>query len=111
MSQATPSNSDEKSHGKRKTFETKPQTLDPRRKLPLFVSTQHLECRMQQLKRSERRCESAYGCNSISMSNCHATQRKHEGWGTARSPKPRQGKSRGRGRVRTTDLSVSKFAL
>ncbi|KAG5448238.1 hypothetical protein CSKR_105737 [Clonorchis sinensis] len=36
--------------------------------------------------------------------SCHATQRKHEGWDTARVPKPRQGKSRGRGRVRTTDL-------
>ncbi|KAG5452842.1 hypothetical protein CSKR_108992 [Clonorchis sinensis] len=38
------------------------------------------------------------------MTSCHATQRKHEGWDTARLPKPRQGKSRGRGRVRTTDL-------
>ncbi|KER30810.1 hypothetical protein T265_02849 [Opisthorchis viverrini] len=36
--------------------------------------------------------------------NCHATRRKHEGWDTARLPKPRQGKSRGRGRGRTTDL-------
>ncbi|KER27264.1 hypothetical protein T265_05668 [Opisthorchis viverrini] len=35
----------------------------------------------------------------------------HEGWDTARSPRPRQGKSRGRGRIRTTDLPASKFAL
>ncbi|KAG5455312.1 hypothetical protein CSKR_105136 [Clonorchis sinensis] len=28
---------------------------------------------------------------------------KHEGWDTARLPKPRQAKSRGRGRVRTTE--------
>ncbi|KAG5441692.1 hypothetical protein CSKR_103172 [Clonorchis sinensis] len=35
---------------------------------------------------------------------CHATRRKHEGWDTARLPKPRQGKSRGRGRIRTTNL-------
>ncbi|KER20313.1 hypothetical protein T265_11120 [Opisthorchis viverrini] len=36
-----------------------------------------------------------------------ATGRRHEGWDTARLPKPRQGKSRGRGRVRTTDLLVT----
>ncbi|KER19713.1 LOW QUALITY PROTEIN: hypothetical protein T265_15468 [Opisthorchis viverrini] len=42
---------------------------------------------------------------------CHATLRLHEGWDTARLPKPRQGKSRGRGQVRTTDLLISKFAL
>ncbi|KER33212.1 hypothetical protein T265_00900 [Opisthorchis viverrini] len=29
---------------------------------------------------------------------------RHEGWDIVRSPKPRQGESRGRGRVRTTDL-------
>ncbi|KER29493.1 hypothetical protein T265_03873 [Opisthorchis viverrini] len=39
------------------------------------------------------------------------TRRKHEGWDTAGSPKSRQGKSRGRGRVRTTDLPVSKLML
>ncbi|KAG5453078.1 Ectonucleoside triphosphate diphosphohydrolase 6, variant 2 [Clonorchis sinensis] len=38
------------------------------------------------------------------MPSCHATRVKHEGWDTARLPKPRQGKSRGRGRVRTTDV-------
>ncbi|KER26003.1 hypothetical protein T265_06640 [Opisthorchis viverrini] len=43
--------------------------------------------------------------------NCHATRRRHEGWDIARSPKPRQGKSSGRGRVRTTDLPVSRFVL
>ncbi|KER26341.1 hypothetical protein T265_06388 [Opisthorchis viverrini] len=48
---------------------------------------------------------------TILMPSCHATRRKHEGWDTARLPKPRQGKSRGSGRVRTTDLPVSKFAL
>ncbi|KAG5445970.1 hypothetical protein CSKR_103056 [Clonorchis sinensis] len=42
---------------------------------------------------------------------CFATQKKHEGWDTARLPKPRQGKSRGRGRARTTDPLVSKLAL
>ncbi|KAG5452745.1 hypothetical protein CSKR_202287 [Clonorchis sinensis] len=40
----------------------------------------------------------------LSVSNCHATRRLHEGWDTARLPNPRQGKSRGRGRVQTTDL-------
>ncbi|KER31791.1 hypothetical protein T265_02023 [Opisthorchis viverrini] len=37
---------------------------------------------------------------------CHASRGKHEGWDTARLPKPRQGKSRGRGRARTTDLPL-----
>ncbi|KAG5453059.1 hypothetical protein CSKR_106226 [Clonorchis sinensis] len=50
-------------------------------------------------------------CSTLSVPKCHATRRKHEGWDTARLPKPRQGKSRGGGRVRTTDLPVSKFAL
>ncbi|KAG5449253.1 hypothetical protein CSKR_100655, partial [Clonorchis sinensis] len=42
----------------------------------------------------------------VSVPNCHATRRLHEGRDTARLPKPRQGKSKGRGRVRTTDLSL-----
>ncbi|KAG5446990.1 hypothetical protein CSKR_113977 [Clonorchis sinensis] len=54
---------------------------------------------------------SAFSCNTLSAPNCHATRRKHEGWDTVRLPKPRQGKSRGRSGVRTTDLPVSKFAL
>ncbi|KAG5448326.1 hypothetical protein CSKR_107041 [Clonorchis sinensis] len=40
------------------------------------------------------------------MPSCHATRMKHEGWDTARLSKPGQGKSRGRGRVRTTDIPV-----
>ncbi|KAG5452193.1 hypothetical protein CSKR_104293 [Clonorchis sinensis] len=47
----------------------------------------------------------------LSAPYCHATRRKHEGWNTAWLPKPRQGTLRSRGRVRTTDLPVSKFAL
>ncbi|KER19594.1 hypothetical protein T265_11678 [Opisthorchis viverrini] len=43
---------------------------------------------------------------TLSVLSCHATRRKHEGGDTARLPKPRQGKSRGRGRARTTDLPV-----
>ncbi|KER27490.1 hypothetical protein T265_13776 [Opisthorchis viverrini] len=39
------------------------------------------------------------GCNTLSVPNCHATQKKHEGWDTARLPKPTQGKSRGTGPV------------
>ncbi|KER24934.1 hypothetical protein T265_07499 [Opisthorchis viverrini] len=45
-------------------------------------------------------------CSTLSAPNYHATRRLHEGWDTARLPKPRQGKSRGRDRVRTTDLSA-----
>ncbi|KER26706.1 hypothetical protein T265_06072 [Opisthorchis viverrini] len=41
---------------------------------------------------------------TLPVPSCHATRRKHEGWDTAGLPKPRQGKSRDRGRVRTTDL-------
>ncbi|KER26486.1 hypothetical protein T265_13986, partial [Opisthorchis viverrini] len=49
--------------------------------------------------------------NTLPVPSCYATLRKHEGWGVAGLPKPREGKSRGRGRVRTTDLPISKFAL
>ncbi|GAA53029.1 hypothetical protein CLF_109371 [Clonorchis sinensis] len=55
--------------------------------------------------------ESATSCSILSVPNCHATRKKHEGWDTARMPKPRQGKSSGRGRVRTTDLPVYPRAL
>ncbi|KER21535.1 hypothetical protein T265_15068 [Opisthorchis viverrini] len=40
-----------------------------------------------------------------------AQRRKHEGWDTARLPKPRQGKSRDGGWARTTELPISKFSL
>ncbi|KER25547.1 hypothetical protein T265_07006 [Opisthorchis viverrini] len=46
-----------------------------------------------------------------SVHSCHATRRKHEDEETARLSKPRQGKSRCIGRVRTTDLPVGKFEL
>ncbi|KER22938.1 hypothetical protein T265_14750, partial [Opisthorchis viverrini] len=46
----------------------------------------------------------SFSCNTLPVPSCHSTRRKHEGWDTARLPKPRQEKSRGRGRVRTTDL-------
>ncbi|GAA57348.1 splicing factor 3B subunit 3, partial [Clonorchis sinensis] len=48
----------------------------------------------------------SFSCNTFPVPSCHATRRKHEGWATTRLPKPRQEKSRGRGRVRTTDLPV-----
>ncbi|KER19888.1 hypothetical protein T265_11452 [Opisthorchis viverrini] len=47
-------------------------------------------------------------CNILPVPSCHATRRKHEGWDTARLPKPRQGKSRGRGRLRATDFPSSR---
>ncbi|KER19912.1 hypothetical protein T265_15432, partial [Opisthorchis viverrini] len=47
-----------------------------------------------------------FSCSTLSVPYCHATRRLHEGWDTVRLPKPRQGKSRGRGPVRTTDLPV-----
>ncbi|KER21281.1 hypothetical protein T265_10362 [Opisthorchis viverrini] len=42
-------------------------------------------------------------CSTLSVPNCHATKRKHEGWDTARLPKPRQGKSRGGGTFRSAN--------
>ncbi|KER27632.1 hypothetical protein T265_05351 [Opisthorchis viverrini] len=44
---------------------------------------------------------------TLSVPSCRATRRRHEGWDTARSPKPRKGKSRSRGRVGTKDISVT----
>ncbi|KAG5448122.1 hypothetical protein CSKR_106379 [Clonorchis sinensis] len=49
-------------------------------------------------------CSKSFSCITLSVSNCHATRRKHEGWDTTRSPKPRQEKSRCRGWVRTKDI-------
>ncbi|KAG5443138.1 hypothetical protein CSKR_108533 [Clonorchis sinensis] len=46
----------------------------------------------------------SFSCSTLSVPNCRATRRLHEGWDTARVPKPRQGRSRGRGRVLTADL-------
>ncbi|KER21406.1 hypothetical protein T265_10276 [Opisthorchis viverrini] len=46
-------------------------------------------------------------CNTLPVSSCHATRGTHEGWDTARLPKPRQGNSRGRDQR----PPVSKFAL
>ncbi|KER27715.1 hypothetical protein T265_05274 [Opisthorchis viverrini] len=45
-----------------------------------------------------------FTCTTLPVPSCHATRKKHEGWDTARLPKPRQGKSSGGGRIRTTDL-------
>ncbi|KER33697.1 hypothetical protein T265_00576 [Opisthorchis viverrini] len=59
----------------------------------------------------DSRVKKSFSCSTLPVPNCHATRRLHEGSDTARLPRPRQGKSRGRGRVRTTDLQVSKFAL
>ncbi|KER26059.1 LOW QUALITY PROTEIN: hypothetical protein T265_14087 [Opisthorchis viverrini] len=49
-----------------------------------------------------------FSCNALPASSCHATQKKHEGWGTSRLSKPRQG-SRG-AEVGTSNLAV-RFAL
>ncbi|KER32359.1 LOW QUALITY PROTEIN: hypothetical protein T265_12820 [Opisthorchis viverrini] len=49
---------------------------------------------------------SASSCSFLSVADCHAARKKHEGWDTARLPKPRQGKSRGRGQVRNMGFSV-----
>ncbi|KAG5453887.1 hypothetical protein CSKR_108586 [Clonorchis sinensis] len=56
-------------------------------------------------------CLILFSCNTLSVPSYHATRWKHEGWDTARLFKPRQGKSRGRGRVRTTDPSHQNCSL
>ncbi|KAG5452392.1 hypothetical protein CSKR_100797 [Clonorchis sinensis] len=58
-----------------------------------------------------KKINKSFSCSTLSVPSCHATRGKHEGWDNARLPKPRQGKSRGRARVRTTDLPVSTLAL
>ncbi|KER19931.1 hypothetical protein T265_11419 [Opisthorchis viverrini] len=70
--------------------------------------TQHVAKQLQPM-----RCDQFIyrDCSTLSAPNCHATQRKHEGWDTARLLKSRQENSRGRYRVRTTDLLVCKFVL
>ncbi|KER29172.1 hypothetical protein T265_04175 [Opisthorchis viverrini] len=53
----------------------------------------------------------SFSCNTLSVSSCHSTRRKHEDWDTARLPKPRQGMSSGGGRIRTTDLPVNRSVV
>ncbi|KER33529.1 hypothetical protein T265_00640 [Opisthorchis viverrini] len=50
----------------------------------------------------------SFGCNTLSVPNCHAIRRKHESWDTAMLLRQ---KSRGRGQVRTTDHLVSDVVL
>ncbi|KER30175.1 LOW QUALITY PROTEIN: hypothetical protein T265_13223, partial [Opisthorchis viverrini] len=45
-----------------------------------------------------------FSCSNLSLPSCRGARRRPEGRDTARLPKRRQGKSRGRGRVRTTEL-------
>ncbi|KER33280.1 hypothetical protein T265_12635, partial [Opisthorchis viverrini] len=51
--------------------------------------------------------EKSFSCSTLSVPSYYATRRKHEGWDTARSPKPRQGKSMCRGRVRATNIRLT----
>ncbi|KER22040.1 hypothetical protein T265_09790 [Opisthorchis viverrini] len=48
----------------------------------------------------------AFSSSTLPVPSCHATRSLHEGWDTARLTKPRQGKSRGGGQIRTTNLPV-----
>ncbi|KER34149.1 hypothetical protein T265_12435, partial [Opisthorchis viverrini] len=57
------------------------------------------QCELISIKKS-------LSCNNLPVPSYHATRRNHAAWDTARLPKPRQGKSRGKGQVRTTDLPV-----
>ncbi|KER20277.1 hypothetical protein T265_15357, partial [Opisthorchis viverrini] len=60
---------------------------------------------MFRVSRPSAKLGESFSCTTLSAPRCHAT-RKYEGWDTTRLPKPRQGKSRGRGQVRTTELPV-----
>ncbi|KER26717.1 hypothetical protein T265_06079 [Opisthorchis viverrini] len=49
-------------------------------------------------------------CSTLSVPNRHATKNENESWDTVRLPKPRQ-KSRGKRRVRTTDIPIKLTAF
>ncbi|KER20052.1 hypothetical protein T265_11316 [Opisthorchis viverrini] len=53
--------------------------------------------------------EISFSCSTLLVPSFHTTTNKHEGWDTARSPRPKQGKLRGR--VRTTDLTSTQPIL
>ncbi|KER20328.1 hypothetical protein T265_11093 [Opisthorchis viverrini] len=53
----------------------------------------------------------SFSYSTLLMPKSHTTTRKHGGWDTSGSPKPTQGNSRGRGRVRTKDPTVSNSGL
>ncbi|KER24474.1 hypothetical protein T265_07843 [Opisthorchis viverrini] len=50
-------------------------------------------------------------CGILSAPSCHITRRKPVGWDSTSLSKPRQGRLRGRCRIRTMNLPVSEFAL
>ncbi|KER30284.1 hypothetical protein T265_03235 [Opisthorchis viverrini] len=47
---------------------------------------------------------------TLSLPSCRTNVSRHESWETARLQEPKQGKSRDRGRFRTTDLPVRTLA-
>ncbi|GAA55187.1 hypothetical protein CLF_107106 [Clonorchis sinensis] len=51
----------------------------------------------------------SFSCTTLSVPTCHGTRKNYEGRDTARFPKPRQGNSRGRFWIRTTDLPQLPF--
>ncbi|KER28054.1 hypothetical protein T265_13670, partial [Opisthorchis viverrini] len=67
---------------------------------PWPVQARGISCSEIKIKIKDK----AFSCSTLPVPSCHATLREHEGWDTARLPKPRQGKSSGGGRIRTTDL-------
>ncbi|KER33065.1 hypothetical protein T265_12682, partial [Opisthorchis viverrini] len=60
---------------------------------------------------SLRSISKSFSCGTLSVPNCHATRKNHEGWDVARLLKPRQMKRRVRGRVQTTDLPITLKAI
>ncbi|KER26509.1 hypothetical protein T265_06232 [Opisthorchis viverrini] len=79
--------------------------------LTKLISERHKSDCLRRSSQRKKKEKKVFSCSTLPVPSCHATRRKHEGWDTARLPKPRQGKSSGGGRIRTTDLPVSKFAL
>ncbi|KER28768.1 hypothetical protein T265_04459 [Opisthorchis viverrini] len=88
-------------------FQTQPP-LDSAGFMHQFIISR-LQCAATPQIIGERNCGSYNHCamstRTLSVPSSHDT-RRHEGWDTTRLPKPRQGKSRGRGRVRTIDFPV-----
>ncbi|KER25430.1 hypothetical protein T265_07111 [Opisthorchis viverrini] len=82
-------------------------------RMPLTSISRHLLQRLQPSTDGVKGTPSwdAYNTNNTQTLQSNGSDaRKHEGWDTARFPKPRERNSRGGGRARTTDLPATECA-
>ncbi|KER33731.1 hypothetical protein T265_00419 [Opisthorchis viverrini] len=92
-----------------KSFPTKKWYPTRRSAISTLVQPRHRDAVIILLNFSATRYLTSLSWRTLSVPNCHATRRLHEGWDTARLPKITQEKSRGRDRVRATDLPVKSW--